>query len=97
MVVEGMPAPGSSDLEAADVASVPVGARGHSEAMKQAQTIPWIAERAEAGGAMPRDEAVAARAAAMDHLDMYSDTCEADRATLSSVGAAIWRPSQVKA
>lgn len=59
--------------------------------MKQTQTIPRIAEWARAGGAMPLDEAVAALAAIIDHLDTYSDTYEADRVALLSVGAAIWQ------
>lgn len=65
--------------------------------MKQTQTIPGIAEWAEAGGAMPLDEAVAALAAVLDHLDMDSDTYEADRVALLSVGAAIWQHSQKQA
>ena len=40
---------------------------------------------------MPLDEAVAALAAIIDHLDTYSDTYEADRVALLSVGAAIWQ------
>lgn len=64
--------------------------------MKQTQTIPRIAEWAEAGGAMPLDEAVVALAAVIDHLDMYSDTYEADRVALLSVGAAVWQMSQAQ-
>lgn len=69
-------------------------ARGHSAAMKQTQMIAQFAQWAEAGGAMPLDEAVAALAAVIDHLDMYSDTYEADRVALLSVGAAIWQLSR---
>lgn len=65
--------------------------------MKQTQTIPRIAEWAQAGGAMPLDEVVTALAAVIDHLDMDSDTYEADRVALLSVGAAIWQGSQAKA
>ncbi len=43
---------------------------------------------------MPLDEAVVALAAVIDHLDMYSDTYEADRVALLSVGAAVWQMSQ---
>jgi hypothetical protein len=38
--------------------------------MKQTQRIPHFAQWAEAGGAMPLDEALAALAAVIDHLHM---------------------------
>ena len=59
--------------------------------MNHAQMFPRIVEWAQAGGAMPLDEAMAALAAVIDHLDMYSDTYESDRVALLSVGAAIWQ------
>lgn len=40
---------------------------------------------------MPLDEALAALAAVIGHLDMDRATNEADRVALLSVGAAIWQ------
>lgn len=49
------------------------------------------------GGAMSLDEAVAALAAVIDHLDMYCDTYEAGRVALLSVGVAIWQIKSAQA
>ncbi|MGJ7544648.1 hypothetical protein [Variovorax sp. LT1R16] len=57
--------------------------------MNQTDVMVRIVELAKVGGAMPLQEAVAALAAVIDHLDMYSDTYEADVAALMGVGAAI--------
>ncbi|MGJ7546735.1 hypothetical protein [Variovorax sp. LT1R16] len=58
--------------------------------MNQTDVMLRIMALAKVGGAPPLHEAVTALAAVIDHLDMYSDTYEADVAALMGVGAAIW-------
>lgn len=65
-------------------------ARAHSATMNQTDVMLRIVELAKVGGDMPLQEAVTALASVIDHLDMYSDTYEADVAALMGVGAAIW-------
>jgi hypothetical protein len=59
--------------------------------MNRTQAMAWIEEMAKLGAPLPLPEAIANVAAVIDHLDMYSDTYEADVAALVGVGAAIWR------
>lgn len=58
--------------------------------MIQSQVMQRIAEMSKVGGALPPGEAISGLAAVIDHLDMYSDTYEADLATLLRVGATLW-------
>lgn len=62
--------------------------------MNQTHVTLRIAEWAQAGGAIPLNEALAALATVIDHLDMDSDTYEADRTALLSVGASLWELSR---
>jgi hypothetical protein len=58
--------------------------------MNQAIMIRKMVELAKAGGSPSADEALAGLAAVIDHLDMNSDTYEADVVALIGVGSAVW-------
>lgn len=58
--------------------------------MNQAKIILRIVEMAGTGASPPPDVALAGLAAVIDHLDMNSDTYEADLASLMGAGATIW-------
>lgn len=49
-----------------------------------------MVELAQAGGGPSADEAMVSLAAVIDHLDMNSDTYEADVVELIGVGSAVW-------
>lgn len=56
--------------------------------MKQTQVVLSMLEQARSGALRPPRRAVVALAAVIAHLDMYSDTYEADVAALTAAGAS---------
>ncbi|MDM0090321.1 MULTISPECIES: hypothetical protein [unclassified Variovorax] len=58
--------------------------------MNQAMIVRKMVEQATAGGSPSADAALASLAAVIDHLDMNSDTYEADVVALIGVGSTVW-------
>ena len=59
-------------------------------AMIQSHVMQRIADTSAAGGALSPEQALSRLAEVINHLDMYSDTYDADLATLIGIGATLW-------
>ena len=58
--------------------------------MNRTDVMLAVVEMAEAGGALPADEAISRIAVLIDRLDVHSENYQIDMEVLLCIGATIW-------